>query len=339
MDLGHWEFDGTFDPNDWFGFVYRIIDLTTTQEYIGKKQFHTTNRKSVKGRKNKKIVKKESNWKTYTSSSTHINTAIEEKGKENFRFIIETLHKTKGSLTYAEVERQVLENVLREKLDDGVTPKYYNKMIAAVKFVPAEELTEEHKVNISNSLRKRYSEFPYWKDLLTNEEYDQYLNRFYRGKNNHLYRCMSSEEREQFLETHVRGQSNPMYEKESKFKGMTFKERHGSKSENIRLLLSEKCGRPGDQNGMYGKSHSEETKQKWSEDPRRKHTGTKNGMYNTPCYYKMNNDEKAQWRGNISKATKGKPKPTVTCPHCGKSGGKPSMTRFHFDNCKSRPTI
>lgn len=28
------------------------------------------------------------------------------------------------------------------------------------------------------------------------------------------------------------------------------------------------------------------------------------------------------------------PKEKVQCPHCGKIGGKPSMTRFHFDNCK-----
>lgn len=27
-------------------------------------------------------------------------------------------------------------------------------------------------------------------------------------------------------------------------------------------------------------------------------------------------------------------KPTVTCPICNKSGGKPVMIRFHFDNCK-----
>jgi hypothetical protein len=29
-----------------------------------------------------------------------------------------------------------------------------------------------------------------------------------------------------------------------------------------------------------------------------------------------------------------KPKMIVSCPHCGKVGGKPAMIRFHFDNCK-----
>lgn len=36
----------------------------------------------------------------------------------------------------------------------------------------------------------------------------------------------------------------------------------------------------------------------------------------------------------ISKALKGKPKERVTCPHCGKIGGKANMTRYHFENCK-----
>ena len=26
----------------------------------------------------------------------------------------------------------------------------------------------------------------------------------------------------------------------------------------------------------------------------------------------------------------------VVCPHCNKSGGKPGMTRYHFDNCKDK---
>ena len=28
------------------------------------------------------------------------------------------------------------------------------------------------------------------------------------------------------------------------------------------------------------------------------------------------------------------PKPSIQCPHCGKTGGKPVMIRFHFDKCK-----
>lgn len=36
----------------------------------------------------------------------------------------------------------------------------------------------------------------------------------------------------------------------------------------------------------------------------------------------------------VSEKLKGVEKIKTTCPHCGKSGGKPAMVRFHFDNCK-----
>ena len=35
-----------------------------------------------------------------------------------------------------------------------------------------------------------------------------------------------------------------------------------------------------------------------------------------------------------SNANLKKPKTNVTCPHCNKTGGKPVMTRYHFDKCK-----
>jgi hypothetical protein len=148
MDLGHWTYEKEFDINEWFGFVYRIIDLTTGQHYIGKKQLFGITRKIVKGRKNRKLTKKESNWKTYTSSSTYLNSAIREKGIENFEFFIESLHETKGSLTYAEIEAQIYEDVLRTKLENG-TPKYLNKIIAATKFIPAEQTLNESKYDFS----------------------------------------------------------------------------------------------------------------------------------------------------------------------------------------------
>jgi len=41
-----------------------------------------------------------------------------------------------------------------------------------------------------------------------------------------------------------------------------------------------------------------------------------------------------EWKNNISKALKGKKWEVVICPYCNKSGGKPLMTRYHFNNCK-----
>ena len=128
MDLGHWQYSKVFDPTEWFGFIYRIIDNTNGMEYIGKKQFTKYRRKIIKNRKNRAIIRSESDWRTYTSSSDILNNAIKEKGKENFSFLIISLHKTKSSLSYAEVEAQIMENVFRATLGNG-SKKFYNKMI------------------------------------------------------------------------------------------------------------------------------------------------------------------------------------------------------------------
>jgi Putative endonuclease segE, GIY-YIG domain len=143
---GHWQFPKEFNHDEWFGFIYRITEKSTGMEYIGKKQFHSYTRRIVKGKKNRKLVKKESDWKTYTGSCERLNIQIELNGKDNYTFVIESLHKSKGSLSYAEVEKQIKENVLKEKFKDG-SSKFYNKQIAAVKFVPPEETLEERKIN------------------------------------------------------------------------------------------------------------------------------------------------------------------------------------------------
>lgn len=142
MEMGHWTFPIEFDVNDWFGFIYRITELDSQREYIGKKQFKKLQRKKIKGRKNKKHVYSDSDWKKYTGSSKALNESIEKNGKENYTFEILSLHKTKGSLYYAEVCRQIDEDVLRATLPDG-TRKYFNGNIAAVKFLPPLEHIEE----------------------------------------------------------------------------------------------------------------------------------------------------------------------------------------------------
>lgn len=154
MDLGHWEYPKDFDIDDWVGFVYRIIDNTNGMQYIGKKFFFSTRRKRVKGRKNRKVTIKESDWKTYTGSSKWLNQEIEDKGKENFTFLIESLHESKASLHYREVELQVVEDVLRAVMEDG-SPAFYNGMIANMKFKLKDETEAEKKHSISRIQKKR----------------------------------------------------------------------------------------------------------------------------------------------------------------------------------------
>lgn len=147
-DLGHWEYPNEIDPDQWFGFIYRIVHKSTGKNYIGKKQFHSYTRKKIKGRKNRKRIVKESKWREYTGSSKALNTDIEEFGMDQFIFTIESLHETRGSLFYAEVVKQVTENVLRETLDNG-DRMYYNGHIGSTKFLPPMETINEskHKIN------------------------------------------------------------------------------------------------------------------------------------------------------------------------------------------------
>ena len=142
QDTGHWEFFRDFVPEEWAGFVYRITDLDTGRMYIGKKFLAKTTRKIVKGRKNRKRITKQSDWKKYTGSSKWLNKEIEKRGKERFKFVIESLHESKGTLAYSEVQKLVKENVLREALADG-TKKYFNGCIPPVKFTPGPETDKE----------------------------------------------------------------------------------------------------------------------------------------------------------------------------------------------------
>jgi hypothetical protein len=149
MDNGHWIYPEIIDVERWFGFIYRITNLKTNQQYIGKKQFWAFTRKKVAGRTNRKKIIKESDWKTYTGSSSTLNDLISSLGKENFLFVIESLHETKGSLFYEEVRKQISENVLREKLQDG-SIKFYNRQIAGVRFIPPEPTPDESTTHIMN---------------------------------------------------------------------------------------------------------------------------------------------------------------------------------------------
>lgn len=173
MNFGHWSFPLEFDTANWFGFIYRITELSTGRQYIGKKQFEKLSRKIVKGRKNRKHVKSQSNWKIYTGSCKALNEAIEINGLDGYKFEIESLHKTKGSLHYAEVCLQIEEDVLRATMKDGVTKKYYNRNIAGVKFIPPFESVDEFKMK-----SKRYKAL-YWKSLSATEKEilkEQFLN-------------------------------------------------------------------------------------------------------------------------------------------------------------------
>jgi len=124
MDTGHWILDKNININEQtFGFIYLITNLIENKKYIGKKQcLSKFKRKPLKGKKRKRIDIKESDWKSYTSSSEKLNADIERLGKQNFEFKIIRACSCKWELAYFEIKEQLLHNVLLR--DD-----YYNGII------------------------------------------------------------------------------------------------------------------------------------------------------------------------------------------------------------------
>ena len=123
-----WTYKGstftTADIDDKFGFVYRITNLQTGKQYIGRKYFW----QKRKPRGGKRRVTTESDWKKYYGSSPELKEDIKHYGKNNFRREIISLHETLGKVNYEETKQLFLHNVLIESLDNG-EPAYYNSNI------------------------------------------------------------------------------------------------------------------------------------------------------------------------------------------------------------------
>jgi hypothetical protein len=107
-------------PEGVVGFVYQITNNETGRKYIGKKlaQFKKS-RPPLKGRRNKRRYKIESDWKEYFGSSDALNEDIEKLGKEKFTRQILFYCKSKAELSYIEAREQFARKVLES--DD-----YYN---------------------------------------------------------------------------------------------------------------------------------------------------------------------------------------------------------------------
>jgi hypothetical protein len=90
MDLGHWFLlENVIITEETFGFIYEITNNINNKKYIGNKQCQSKiKRKPLKGKTRNRIDFKESDWKSYTSSSNVLNEDILKHGKENFTFKI-----------------------------------------------------------------------------------------------------------------------------------------------------------------------------------------------------------------------------------------------------------
>ena len=139
MEYGHWILnEGVIINEDTFGFIYEITNNLLNKKYIGKKQcISRIKRKPLKGKTRNRINHRESDWKTYTSSSNELNSDITKQGKENFTFKIIKACGSKWELAYEEIKEQISQNVLLR--DD-----YYNGIINVRIGTPPKDIKQSY---------------------------------------------------------------------------------------------------------------------------------------------------------------------------------------------------
>ncbi len=121
-DLGHWTTKLEIPENP-YGFIYIITNNSNGRMYVGKKQILTKlKRKPLKGKINRRISIKETDWKTYTGSSKELNEDIKKFGIENFSFEIIKFCENKSQMAYFEAKEQFDREVL-------IKEEYYNGII------------------------------------------------------------------------------------------------------------------------------------------------------------------------------------------------------------------
>ena len=120
IDWGHWAKHPNGIPEESIGFVYRITDNADGKFYIGCKQlFSTISKPPLKGKKRKRKVTKDSNWRSYCSSSGVISESIQEN-KDNYSFEILSFHKSKTDLKIEET-KLIIDNIY--------DPQCYNEIV------------------------------------------------------------------------------------------------------------------------------------------------------------------------------------------------------------------
>ena len=128
-------------PADTFGFIYVVNHIPTGKSYIGKKSLYHNVKKALTkkelaeqtgpGRKpTKKVVQKESDWKTYYGSAKPILEFIKDGKQEEFTREILELVPNKKLLTYYECKYLFQLGVLEhpEKyFNDNILGKFFSK--------------------------------------------------------------------------------------------------------------------------------------------------------------------------------------------------------------------
>lgn len=134
----HWTYKDTVVttlddlPSDCVGIIYRIENRTNGKFYIGRKILR--NKKTLpplKGKKRKRKLIVESNWKSYTGSCEELNQDI-ALGHEIVKEIIH-LCFTRKQMTYYELKYQITLEVLEREdcYNSNIMGKFFRRDITS----------------------------------------------------------------------------------------------------------------------------------------------------------------------------------------------------------------
>ena len=100
-------------PEDIIGFVYIITELETGKKYVGQKRFWSTRKlPPLKGKKRRRSVTKESDWRDYFGSNEDLKVLVESNGGDKYHREILHLCRSFGIMNYMETKEQFDRNVL-----------------------------------------------------------------------------------------------------------------------------------------------------------------------------------------------------------------------------------
>ena len=127
-------------PGDNFGFIYEVTHLPTGRKYLGKKQLISVTKKALgkkelalitdKRASKSKIVKKESDWKTYYGSHSEIKSLIKEGKQSEFSREILIFTSNKKLHTYYENKLLFIKGVIEPDsnyINDNIEGRYFRK--------------------------------------------------------------------------------------------------------------------------------------------------------------------------------------------------------------------
>ena len=117
-------------PKEAVGFIYMIQHIPTGKYYIGKKNlFSKRTLPPLKGKKRKRKVIKESDWKKYISSNQWIKEEVANGSELDFKKKILQFCYSAKALTYYELYWQFKYNVLADEnsLNDNLLGKFFRK--------------------------------------------------------------------------------------------------------------------------------------------------------------------------------------------------------------------